>query len=276
MLKTSEVARKLNITNRQVQDLVDFGYLPIADTYRTNAGGFGYLFSEQALESLDDVPSLLAEIKDRKRGRRNISSSCGGWRRRQKVLERSERFLCSTADLPEAPLLRAAFYLFHLNHYAKTYQDEQKRLYELKNQVLAHMMDKFSEVVECIYLVGDDQVKVWLCDDCRQAANAAGYSYPEYVREGRRCSKCYVQVLAREYYSLIEYNIEVEECRFCFHLPYPIARKWMDIEELPRRERKQGKGSDEMYFYGRKITRMEERVVPLAVVERELEEFLRT
>ena len=36
------------------------------------------------------------------------------------------------------------------------------------------MMDKFSEVVECIYLVGDDQVKVWLCDDCRQAANAAG------------------------------------------------------------------------------------------------------
>ena len=50
----------------------------------------------------------------------------------------------------------------------------------------------------------------------------------------------------------------------------------MDIEELPRRERKQGKGSDEMYFYGRKITRMEERVVPLAVVERELEEFLRT
>ena len=112
MLKTSEVARKLNITNRQVQDLVDFGYLPIADTYRTNAGGFGYLFSEQALESLDDVPSLLAEIKDRKRGRRNISSSCGGWRRRQKVLERSERFLCSTADLPEAPLLGRHFTFF--------------------------------------------------------------------------------------------------------------------------------------------------------------------
>ena len=92
MLKTSEVARKLNITNRQVQDLVDFGYLPIADTYRTNAGGFGYLFAEQELESLDDVPSLLAEIKDRKRGRRNMQASRGGWRRRQRVLERSERF----------------------------------------------------------------------------------------------------------------------------------------------------------------------------------------
>lgn len=274
MLKTSEVAQRLNITNSQVQDLVDFGYLSVAGTYRSRSNGLSYLFAEQELESLN-VPAILAEIKEKKRHRRCISSLPGAWRERQRAVARHDHFLCSIAALPEARLLRAAYYLFHLNHYAKAYEKERESLYALKNRVLACIVRDYPEMVRCVYLIGQDRSKIWLCEDCRQSARAAGYTYLDYVKLGHYCEKCYVQVVEREYYSLVEFSLESDDYRFCFHLPVSVARKWLaGIKELPIRERKHDEVNDAMYFYGRRITRIEEKVIPLAVVVQELETFL--
>ncbi len=275
MLKTSEVAKKLRITNSQVQDMVDYGYLPVADTYRCRSGGIGYLFAENQLESID-VAEVLAEIREIKtRDKARTKVSAWEWKKRQVVARRHDRFIGMIADLPDFHLLKACYYLFHLNHYAKAYPEKRDELYPLKSQVLERIVNRFSDQVRCMYLIGKDNVRVWLCEDCCSTARSNGYSYREYVEHHGYCSKCKVQVLEREYYSLVEFIIESDNYRFCFHLPLSIAKKWLTgIEGFARADRGLGEQRDEMYFYGRKITRVEERIVPLPVVVRELRDFL--
>lgn len=273
MLRTSEVAKRLNITYSQVQDMIDYGYLPVADVRRCGNGGIVYLFSENQLESID-VAGVLAEIRELKsRGRR--VGSARDFKRRQVLAHRHERFMQMVAGSSDSELFKACYYLFHLNHYAKAYPDRKDELYSLKNQVLRCMVARYPGKVCCLYLVGADKARVWLCEDCSQTARLNGCSYQDYISEQRYCCKCEVQVLEREYYSLIEFVVENQDLRFSFHLPVSKARKWMcGIEGLPRFERGSGEKRDEMYFYGRRITRVEEKIVPLAVAIKELRGFI--
>ena len=66
------------------------------------------------------------------------------------VINYYDRFMESVANHPDEELLKTAFYLFHLNHYAKKYQEQSKDLYALKNQVIRKMYQTNPDKIEAI------------------------------------------------------------------------------------------------------------------------------
>jgi len=136
MLTISEIATRYNISNRQVHDLVNYGYLNIVQVYRADNKGIKYLFSENEIIKLD-IYSLLEEIKEiKKHNNRYKHNHQSDFKKIIRTANFYEKFIENTADYPEGSLLKVSFYLFHLNHYAKKYIDQSKELYSLKNRVL--------------------------------------------------------------------------------------------------------------------------------------------
>lgn len=270
MLTISEVARKLNISNRQVYDLVEYGYLNVSQVYRNRHQGMNYLFSESEVESLD-LHSHLAEISEIKNQKKKVNSS--NYKKVFRTLAYYDRFMDSIEDHPDKKILSVCFYLYHLNHYAKSYP-EQESLYSLKHQVLRKMYSEYPEKIITTYLIGPDKKRVWLCEDCKESARTAGLSYSDYIKKEMHCSKCYITSTEREYYSLIEFLISIDDFEFTFHAPRSSVQKWIDISKLPQSIRQTGKYNDRMYMYGRLITRLEEKIFPLPVILEYLNAYL--
>lgn len=272
LLTISEIALKYRISYKQVNDLIDYGFLPVTYTKRTPNKGVKLFFSESDINNLD-IPSVLAEINDMKR--KGIKKNTHyDFKKVIGVINYYDRFMESISYHPDEKLLRAAFYLFHLNHYAKKYEEQSKKLYNLKNQVIKKMYQTNPDKIEAVYLVGPDRKKVWLCEDCKDSARAAGMPYVSYIRSGYHCPKCFVQSVEKEYYSLVEFIINTSEHRFTFHLPRNTAQKWIkDIYRLPQEIRETGRSIDKMYLYGRQIGRIEEKVFPLSMIIQKLEDY---
>lgn len=273
VLTSSEVAAKYKISNRQVNDLLAYGYLNVARVLRHHKRGVALLFSESELERLD-IPSLLAEIKDKKKDSKK-SANPTEIRNLLKAFNYYDRFMEDVEHYPEAEILKICFYLFHFNHYAKTYSDLSKNLYNLKSQVLKKMYQENQGVITASYLQGPDRQRVWLCEDCKEASRAAGMSYNHYIRSESYCPKCEVQILEREYYSLVEFCLKVGDYRFVFHTPRSLAAGWMkDMRELPQGTRKADHYQDRMYLYGRAISNIEEKAFPLVMLKDKLMAYL--
>lgn len=275
MLTISQVAARYRISNRQVYDLINYGYLNVASVSRHGQKGISYLFSENELNQLD-IPSLLADIKDNKKPlKRHSPGRISEFRQLFGVVNYYDNFMKNVTDYPESAFLKACFYLFHANHYAKTYPGHSNRLYSLKNQVLRKACQDNPALINAIYLLGPDRRKIWLCEDCKDAARTSGMSYNDYIRKEYYCPKCTVQSVVKEYYSLIEFNIQVPDYRFTFHVPRSSAQRWLpNLDELPQGIRKTGHYDDKMFIYGRPISRVEERVFPLPMVEEQLQLYL--
>lgn len=65
----------------------------------------------------------------------------------------------------------------------------------------------------------------------------------------------------KEYYSLVEFRIVLDDYRFTFHLPRTSTLRWMkNLDSLPQSVRDMGNYQDHMYLYGRTISRIEERI----------------
>ncbi|MEN6325390.1 MAG: hypothetical protein ABFD18_04155, partial [Syntrophomonas sp.] len=112
-------------------------------------------------------------------------------------------------------------------------------------------------------------------EDCKEASRAAGMSYNNYIRSESYCSKCDVQILEREYYSLVEFCLKAGDYRFVFHTPRSLAAGWMEnMRELPQGTRKADHYQDRMYLYGRVISHIEEKAFPLAMLKEELMAYL--
>lgn len=275
MLTISDVARKYNISNRQVHDLVNYGYLNVARVARNQHQGINYLFSENQLNNID-IHSYLAEIYDKK----NNNHYPGGtkssdFKKVRYAINHYDRFLQNIEDYPEKELLKVCFHLYHLNHYAKKYSDKSRELYYLKSQVLRKIYLSNSILLTTKYLTGSDRKKIWLCEDCKDSARSAGLSYITYIRQELYCPNCFISSIEKEYYSLVEFRLNTSDYGFNFHLPRSTAIKWMtDIDQLPQENRKTGKYDDQMYLYGRRITRVEEKVFPLDMIIAELTKYL--
>lgn len=268
MLKTSDVAKKLGVSNAQVMSLVDHGYLRVADLERYNQG-FTYLFSEEEIKTID-LGSALAEIEQEKKNKvRRFGAEL-------KAVQYYDRLLESFAESPCPELLEAAFYLFQLNHYAKKYIIAQKELYSLKHRVMNVMLEHYGLYIELLILTGGDRSRIWLCDDCKLNANEQNMTYKRYIAEGYYCPKCEQQVMERDFYTLLEMKINWDQHRFCFHILWSEARKWdLNWDSLPRRDRVSEDARDSMFLYGRRISSLEERIFPLPAITRHLEDFLR-
>lgn len=273
MLKTSDVAKLLHIKNEQVMALVDFGFLRIADISR-HEQGFSYLFSEDEVYKLD-ASSCLAQIEEWRSKRRIPKGKGSDFKAEMRAIKRYDRFLQSIEETPCAELLLAAFYLFHLNHYAKKYVKVADELYALKHRVLKKMVERFGLYLELAVLLGPDKYRIWLCEECRMQASEMGMSYREYIAEGNSCPKCEVQVKERDYYSLLEIAVSFDKHSFCFHMPRHLAAKWeLEWDRIPCRDRLEDDSRDRMCLYGRRITNIEERVFPLPAVIDQLQRFL--
>ncbi|HWP98046.1 MAG TPA: hypothetical protein VN426_14470 [Syntrophomonadaceae bacterium] len=270
MLTISQVALRYGLSNRQVYDLISLGYLNIARVTKVNQG-VRYWFSEQELDQLD-IYSLVADAQARQLPRR--AGRMHDWKQLSRTLSRYQRFLEDIEELPQACLLENSFYLFHLNHYAKTYPEESGSLYGLKKMVLKKMVGEYRDDFQINYLVGPDRNKVWLCEDCKDHARKAGIPYAEYARREYHCSKCYVQHLEKEYYSLIQFDLQLDQHRFSFHLPLSASRWVQDIHLLPQGIRETGNYSDRMFLYGRAVSRVEEQVYPLKMIIEGLQHYL--
>ncbi len=273
MLTISEVALKYKISYKQVNDLINYGFLPVNYTERTPHKGIRLLFSEFDIGKIN-IPSALAEISQLKR-QGVIRNDHQDFKKVMRVISYHDNFLNKIANHPNRKLLQTSFFLFHLNHYAKKYTNLSKKLYKLKNQTLEKMYLTTPEAIEVQYLLGPDRKTVWLCEDCKDSSQAAGMPYVSYIRQEYYCSKCYIQSVEKEYYSLIEFVIPSSEYRFVFHLPLNIATKWLkDINKIPLKVRKTEKYMDKMYLYGREIHRIEEKAFPLNMIIEELETYL--
>lgn len=274
MLTISQIARLYKISNRQVQDLVDCGYLTVADLQRSANQGITYLFSEEEISQLD-IYSLLAEMRDNPGRLRGHSRKSGDFKRLLRVMNHYDRFLEEVSTFPEGRVLEICFYLFHLNHYAKTYQEQSKKLYHLKKRVLRKLYGEGNGLLQTRYLLGQDRQQIWLCEDCKDSANAAGLSYVAYLRQGYYCPKCEVQALEKEYYSLFEFQVDAAGYRFTFHLPRSAALRWIpEPHKLPQDLRAATRYDDSMYLYGRRISRIEEKAFPLDMIVEKLNHYL--
>jgi|LSQX01.3.fsa_nt_gb DNA-binding transcriptional MerR regulator len=275
MLTISEVAAKFNISNQQVHELVNYGYLSVARVNRSENKSITYLFSEDDVLQLD-VPSVLAEIRDAPR--QNLKQQAHlqkEFTKAKGVMNYFDNLLDTASAIPEGELLIICYYLLHLNHYAKTYEEHRDYLYKLKNQTLQKMFQLYPDYIKTQYLDGPDRVKVWLCEDCKENARNSGISYNSYVKKDLACLKCTVQLLEPKYYSLIEFFIQMANYRFIFHLPHQIAARWVkNIGEMKQGVRKIGKYDDRMYLYGRAVMPIEEKLFPMPVIIEKINTFL--
>lgn len=191
------------------------------------------------------------------------------YRPSKKIEEIHHKYMQFLNRIPiqERPLMRTAYYLYHLNHYAKL---NQEYLYELKYKVLSilYKMYKDTPYFQVQYVKGED--KVQLCyecmDDIREERKRGIHRLFTHV-----CAHCAVK---KEYYSLLDIKIQYKGYKYHFHIPYHEIEKWfdVDVQSLPVIFRRKEKGKER---YGRMITKEEREFLPLEMVIKELENFIR-
>jgi len=170
---------------------------------------------------------------------------------------------------PVGRLLRASFFLFHLNHYAKS---GERYLYDLKEVVLRSLAEQAGRwqeenMIRIFILPGSERVK--LCSRCREKARKMGLNYSEFVRLIGGCRQC---PRSAEYYSLYEFLIEYDSYRFCFHIPAELAHNWAGNSSLTMRETPAER--EGFMLFGRPAFQAETRAVELTEVIAELRSFL--
>ncbi|NPV30176.1 MAG: hypothetical protein HPY58_11115 [Firmicutes bacterium] len=271
LLSTAEVCRILGVTPREVRRLAAEGYLEIKRVDRCKHGILPF-FSERQVEAVRrQLPRILRQWEGREGAERGAAAAwkrLREWRSCHQTKLRKERFLKALEELPEKSglLLRAAYYLYHLNHYAKA---GESYLYDLKEKVLACMAAHFApeDGLRLYFIPGPARIR--LCPACRRRARSQKKTYLEYCRLTGGCPCCRRD---EDYYSLYEFLIESEEHRFCFHTPAQLGRKWLKGMEIPEKEGSEREGG---YPFGRPIFPGEAAAVNLAEVIEELEKFLK-
>lgn len=271
-LSTAQAGEFLGVTPSGIRRLVRDGFLEVKDT-RSYKFGQNYYFDP------GDVERLLPRIPDFKRkwqaeedvrlgAKRAAFRRLNAEKKAREYQQVKEQFLSSLEHYPEkgAALLKASFYLYHLNHYAK---GGEGYLYDLKEKVLKKFMEEFSagEGLEVLFVEGEQ--KILLCPSCRRKAQNMDLGYIRYKSAHGGCPRCQKE---SDYYSLIEFRVRYGEHSFCFHTPYHIARGWLkDPLELPHLTSARGK--EGACAFGRPITEAEAMAVSLEEVIGELERF---
>ncbi len=272
-MSTAEVGETLGITPSSVRRLVREGVLQVKGTKKYKTGEEYYFDSSEVIELLPRMPHL------RRKWHHEENMRLGARRAAFKRVDDVERalrhtgikknYLLSLENYPEkaALLLRASFFLYHLNHYAK---GGEEYLYDLKERVLKKFLHDFTaaEGLDIVFIEGGQ--KVLLCAGCRLKAQNMGLGYLQYKINHGGCPQCRKE---EDYYSLFEFRVAYGEHRFCFHTPYNIARKWFEnMGDLPKKAREKGK--EEAMPFGRPISEGEARAVTLEGVIRELKSYL--
>lgn len=269
-LTAAQVCRELGITPAKVRRLTREGYLEVSAKQSLKYGE-EYLYSPEQVACLSkQMPRILSKWATeenlwhgaKKAGHIRAIEAVNA----VEVRKRRDQFLSSLEEMPEktAELLKASYYLFHLNHYAKS---GHQYLYGLKEKVLRHFVDNYAEAPSFNVTIVQGQQKVDLCQECKAKANKLNVSYGEYAKTYEGCPRCKKQ---RSYYDLYEFNIQYDTHRFSFHTPFSVGRKWFKPGlNLPRQYR--GHRQEQGLTFGRQITEREARALPMDEVIENLE-----
>jgi len=273
LLTTAQVCRELGITPAKVNRLAREGYLEVSARSKQKYGELQLFHPGQVSGLKSQIPKILSiwasEENLRQNARRAGISRAVEPVNAREVRKRRDHFFSFLSGVPEetAGLLRASYYLYHLNHYAKS---GHQYLYELKERILKHLVRCYesSPYLQIVLIQG--QQRADLCPDCRSKANKLNLSYGEYAKSYGGCPRCRKH---KNYYDLYEFNIRFEDHRFSFHTPFSVARKWFSGEvSLPRQYR--GHLQEQGLTFGRPITEREARALPMDEVIDELEKIL--
>ncbi len=270
LLTTTEVCRELAISPRDVHRLQAEGYLEMKQLDRNKYGVTPLFSGLQVAEVRLELPRILRnwdEAAGALGGAAAARKRQNDWYTFRSTVMRKERFLKTLKELPEhsAMLLRAAYYLFHLNHYAKA---GETYLYDLKERVLTAFSSCFSQSDGLSIYFIEGPARVRLCPGCRKRAQEQRKSYLEYSRLTGGCPDCQRD---EDYFSLYEFLIVRDQHRFCFHSPFQIGRKWLKHLAISCKEGAEREGA---FPFGRPISPGEAAAVNLAEVEDELQSFL--
>lgn len=273
LLNTAEVCRELGITPIKVQRLTREGYLEVSSSKDLKYGRECLFKSSQVSALKKQMPRILSKWATEENIR--LGARSAGLKRAVaavnavEVRKRSEHFLSSLEDLPEetARLLKASYYLFHLNHYAKS---GHPYLYELKEKILKHLVGRYLGTPNLTATLVQGQQKVDLCQDCRARAGKLNLSYGEYAKSYGGCPRCNKR---SSYYDLFEFNIQYEDHRFSFHTPYSVGKKWFAPGTDHQRQYR-GHRQEQGLTFGRPVTEREAMALPMAEVIEEVEKIL--
>ncbi len=262
LLTTAQVCRELGLTPAKVKRLTREGYLEVSGK-STHKHGEAHLFHPVQVSCLkEQVPKILSKWATEENAVKGAQRA--GINRAVEVViadevkKRRDDFISSLAELPEktANLLEASFYLYHLNHYAKS---GHEYLYDIKEKVLRHIVKKYFNTPHLQVVLVQGQQKVDLCQNCRLQANKLNISYGEYAKSFGGCPRCRKY---NSYYDLYELNIRYDNHQFSFHTPYSAARKWFSPEmHIPRQYR--GYRQEQGLTFGRPIREREARALPM-------------
>ncbi|AGL00702.1 hypothetical protein [Desulfoscipio gibsoniae] len=273
LLNPAQISQALGITPNNIKRLTGEGYLEVKKQVNFK-NGVMQLFTNAQVQALIPAMPRIKQAWERydnyHRGANRMARTRVHRHQsyRDKV-NRKEQFLNSIYGLPRSrqEILKAAYYLYHLNHYAKA---GSSYLYDLKEAVLHTLVKNYyqrDEWLNVSFIEGTN--KITLCPDCRARANSQRLSYLEYLDKTGGCFKC---TRGYKYYSLYEFNISSQDYRFCFHTPYASAKRWFNKHNMP--SRKDSPEREGAYAFGRAIYDSEAQAVELIEVIDELQKFL--
>lgn len=271
-LTTAQVCRELGVTPAKVRRLTREGYLEVWGKVEQKYGDDQLYRSDQVLSLKKQMPKILskwATEENFRHGRQAGITRASEPMNAAAVKKRRDEFLLSLHDLPEktAKLLKASYYLFHLNHYAKS---GHQYLYEIKERVLKHLVKNYLDTPYFQVILVQGQQRVDLCPDCRSRAGKLKMAYGEYAKSYGGCPRC---AKHNSYYDLYEFNIQYDSHNFSFHTPFSVGRKWFSRDaSFPQRYR--GHRQEQGLAFGRPITEKEARALPMDEVIENLEEIL--
>lgn len=273
LLTTAEVCRELGLTPAKVNRLTREGYLEVSEKTRQKYGDI-YLFQAYQVNRLkQQMPRILSKWASEENALHGARQA--GIKRAvepihaARVKRRREEFLSSLDLMPgdTAALLKASFYLYHLNHYAKS---GHQYLYELKERVLKKLVEVYFHTTYIEVGLVQGQPREDLCPECKARANKYNLSYGDYAKSYGGCPRCSKH---KSYYDLFEFNIIYDNHRFSFHTPFSVGRKWFPGEiSFPRRYR--GHRQEQGLTFGRPISEKEAKALPMDEVIENLEDFL--
>lgn len=171
------------------------------------------------------------------------------------------------------PVLVVMFYLYHLNHYAKTekYEKYKDEIYELKKEALIKAYKENPDLFSLHFIPRGD--KIIYCDECREIAYedwkyaGTGYSFGEWLKKEEPCPNCEV---IKDYYSLVEFEIKTEIVNFSFHLPYPEVENIFNKKNLKEKYIENA----ESIKFGRGLEGYEALIVTLKTALKKVKEYV--
>ncbi|MBM7855643.1 hypothetical protein JOC37_002048 [Desulfohalotomaculum tongense] len=272
LLTTAEVCKTLGITPSKLRRLTSEGYLEVEEIAQMKHGKM-HLFKPALVKKLlPEMPRILRRWYSEENAQVGAKQAAALRANRrysvQSIKSQKDEFLASLDLAPEriGRLMRASYYLFHLNHYAKA---GINYLYDLKEQVLKCFVENYNadDGLKVYYVQGGQRVQ--LCPACKKKARRQRLSYGDYARATGGCSRC---TKDDHFYSLYEFVLEYAEHRFCFHTPYTVARKWFKNQDIPIKFK--ASRYEMGTTFGRPVLEPEAKAIPLNEVVEELEKFL--